>query len=101
MEFDGFDWDEGNIEKCQRHGVSIDEIELLFSNLLGVVPDIAHSKLERRFQAMGRLKTGKCIFVAFTWRYKSEQAVIRPISARYMHKEEFEIYEKALARTYH
>jgi len=27
MEFDGFDWDEGNREKCQQHGVLIKAIE--------------------------------------------------------------------------
>jgi len=26
----GFDWDDGNHDKCQRHGVSIVEIETLF-----------------------------------------------------------------------
>ena len=26
----GFDWDEGNKSKCQKHGVSIAEIEALF-----------------------------------------------------------------------
>jgi hypothetical protein len=27
----GFDWDEGNRAKCQKHGVSIPEIEELFA----------------------------------------------------------------------
>jgi uncharacterized DUF497 family protein len=27
MEFDGFDWDAGNREKCRKHGVSTAEIE--------------------------------------------------------------------------
>ena len=27
----GFDWDDGNIQKCQKHKVSIEEIEALFS----------------------------------------------------------------------
>ena len=27
MQFDGFDWDDGNRGKCQMHGVSIKEIE--------------------------------------------------------------------------
>jgi uncharacterized DUF497 family protein len=30
MKFDGFDWDSGNRAKCQKHGVSIAEIESLF-----------------------------------------------------------------------
>lgn len=28
----GFNWDNGNSEKCQKHGVSIEEIEALFFN---------------------------------------------------------------------
>jgi hypothetical protein len=27
---DGFDWDDGNRSKCQKHGMSIAEIEALF-----------------------------------------------------------------------
>ena len=26
----GFDWDEGNLAKCAKHGVPVDEIEALF-----------------------------------------------------------------------
>lgn len=29
---DGFDWDAGNRDKCQKHGVSIPEIERLFTD---------------------------------------------------------------------
>ena len=39
MEFDGFDWDDGNREKCQRHGVSIAEIEHALSAIRFVVDD--------------------------------------------------------------
>ena len=31
MEFAGFNWDAGNRKKCQKHGVSIAEIESVFS----------------------------------------------------------------------
>jgi uncharacterized DUF497 family protein len=35
----GFDWDSGNRDKCQKHGVSIAEIEALFKeNRLAVNP---------------------------------------------------------------
>jgi uncharacterized DUF497 family protein len=27
LEFDGFDWDHGNLEKCTRHGLSLSEID--------------------------------------------------------------------------
>jgi uncharacterized protein len=34
----GFDWDEGNREKCRKQGVSIAEIEALLSGGLRVAP---------------------------------------------------------------
>ena len=34
----GFDWDEGNREKCQKHGVSIAEIEDLFTQSPRIAP---------------------------------------------------------------
>ena len=37
----GFDWDDGNVGKCQKHGVSIEVIEGLFrTGELRVEPDI-------------------------------------------------------------
>ncbi len=39
MEFKGFDWDSGNRDKCQKHGVSIAEIEGLFAKPVLVLPD--------------------------------------------------------------
>ncbi len=41
--FEGFDWDEGNAEKCRRHGVSIGEIESgVISKALVIMPDVKH-----------------------------------------------------------
>jgi hypothetical protein len=31
LQVSGFDWDDGNRAKCQKHGVSIAEIEALFA----------------------------------------------------------------------
>jgi hypothetical protein len=36
MEFSGFDWDSGNLEKCQKHGVSADIIEALFDRPVAI-----------------------------------------------------------------
>lgn len=38
----GFDWDEGNLPKCQKHGVTISEIEAAFQGPMRVLPDPAH-----------------------------------------------------------
>jgi uncharacterized DUF497 family protein len=66
MEFDGFDWDWGNREKCQKHGVSIRQIEELFRGFALVGPDAWHSAAEERFRAIGRTANQRGIFVAFT-----------------------------------
>ena len=88
MQFDGFDWDDGNREKCQKHGVSIAEVEALFEGMVLVGPDAAHSTSEKRLRAIGRTATGRNIFVVFTWRLKDGRRFVRPVSARYMHRKE-------------
>jgi uncharacterized DUF497 family protein len=92
--FDGFEWDEGNRTKCQKHGVSLSEIESVFSSALAVLPDPLHSAAEVRFKAIGKTEAGRFVLIVFTRR----DARIRPISARYMHKPEIDYYEKTVAR---
>ena len=41
--YDGFDWDEGNIPKAQKHGVGLGEIEDFFNQELLVLDDHRHS----------------------------------------------------------
>lgn len=94
LEYDGFDWDSGNIRKAQAHGLSLGEIEDFFAQELSIHEDIAHSKSESRKIAVGNSKKGRPMFVAFTLRQKSELTLIRPISARFMHVKETEVYEK-------
>jgi uncharacterized DUF497 family protein len=97
MEFDGFEWDRGNRAKCQKHGVSIGEIESLFRGIPLVGPDKAHSAAEERFRAAGITEKGHPLFVVFTWRQKRKKRLLRPISARYMHRKEFEAHEKEIS----
>jgi uncharacterized DUF497 family protein len=98
MDFDGFDWDIGNRSKCQKHGVSIVEIESLFSGTLLVAPDILHSGTEQRFRAVGLTIKRRALFIVFTLRQKDGTLLIRPISARYMHKKEIKAHEKEISR---
>jgi uncharacterized protein len=98
MEFDGFDWDHGNEQKCRKHGVSIAEIESLFDGAVFVGPDAAHSASEQRFRAIGATSRGRLVFLAFTWRIKNGRRLVRPISARYMHKKETAAHEKEIPR---
>lgn len=95
-EVNGFDWDSGNIKKCQKHGVSIKEIEGLFSSPeIKTAPDIKHSDAEERFLAVGMSIKNRYILVAFTFRKnQTGEMLIRPISSRYMHNKEISQYEK-------
>lgn len=90
----GFDWDQGNKEKCRKHGVPIAEIEALFAGTPRVAPDPAHSRNEERFVAVGRNQHGRAMFVAFTLRGTGPNRLIRPISARYMHAKESTAYDQ-------
>lgn len=93
----GFDWDSGNLAKCQQHGVSIAAIESVFRNPHRLVPDVAHSTVETRFLAIGRGDGSRLIFAAFTLRQSGGEKFIRSISARFMHQKEVEHYEQAIA----
>lgn len=92
-EYDGFDWDTGNIRKAQKHGLSLGEIEDFFAQELLVTEDKKHSGSEPRLIAAGMSRKKRPMFVAYTLRLKRERTLIRVISARYMHKKESELYE--------
>lgn len=94
LEFDGFDWDRGNRTKCQKHGLSIELIEGLFARPVAIIPSAADSQVERRFSAVGQTGSGRKVFLVFTMLRKGDERLIRPISARYMHKNEIESCEK-------
>lgn len=99
MDFAGFDWDSGNRKKCQKHGVSIAEIESLFHRDVYIAPDLQHSTIEERFKAIGKTDAGRNVLFAFTLRRRDERTLIRPISARYMHQKEVVYYEKETSKS--
>jgi len=90
----GFDWDAGNQAKCQKHGVSVAEVEGLFRRPLLIIPDASHSQREERLCAIGKTASGRSVFLVFTIRVRAGKRVIRPVSARYMHRKEVRHYEK-------
>lgn len=94
MNVSGFDWDNGNRDKCRKHGVSMEEIESLFDRPHAIMVDTAHSEGEERLRAIGKTAAGRYVFLVFTIRERDAGQYIRPISARYMHKKEIEYYEK-------
>ncbi len=92
---DGFDWSKGNQEKCQKHGVSIPEIEGTFTDgEFTIFPDEEHSHDEERLIAIGQTKDKRNILIIFTIRNHNKKQLIRPISARYMHQKEVKYYEE-------
>lgn len=94
MNFAAFDWDRGNREKCEKHGVSAAEGEEIFARTVFVSPDPAHSATEERFKAIGVTAKGRRLFVVFTWRKRGDELLLRPVSARYMHAKEIAAYEE-------
>lgn len=95
LKIDGFDWDEGNLNKIERkHGISRELIEALFRRKHWVELDLKHSKLEERYLAIGTDPSGRPMLVVFTFRLRFDSAFIRPISARYMHEKEVQKYAK-------
>lgn len=91
----GFDWDKGNREKCEKHGVPLADIEDLFEREVKILPDWKHSSPEEQlYRAIGITTAGRYVFIVFTIRQKFGQNLIRPISARYMHEKEIKHYEK-------
>ena len=58
-----------------------------------VASDPRHSAAEYRFIAVGRNAQGSALFVAFTVRTRDRERLIRPLSARYMHRKKVASYE--------
>lgn len=90
----GFNWDDGNARKNEKHGVSMAEAEQVFFNApLLILEDAAHSHREPRLHALGATDDGRTLHITFTLRQSGE--LIRVISARDMHRKERTIYEQA------
>jgi len=89
-EFEGFDWDEGNIEKNWiAHKVSPQEAEQVFFNTpLITADDRKHSRAEKRYFVLGQTDADRPLFIAFTLGKRR----IRGISARDMNGSERKVY---------
>jgi uncharacterized protein len=77
----GFEWDQGNVAHCQKHGVSRSAIESIFSSPVDVLPDDGHSQTEKRFRAIGRARFGRVVFIVFTIRQRDGRRFIPPAHA--------------------
>ena len=93
---EGFQWDEGNIEKNQlKHNVLNSECEQVFFNEpLIIADDLKHSQKEKRWYVLSRTDLNRKLFIVFTIRNK----LIRIISARDMTKKERKIYDEEIKK---
>jgi uncharacterized protein len=90
----GFEWDDGNWMKNEKHSVSDAEAEQIFVNEpLVVLEDAPHSATEPRWHALGRTNEGRLLQATFTLRAGGTR--VRIISARPMHRKERTAYESA------
>jgi uncharacterized protein len=90
---EGFDWDEGNARKNDKHGVTQTDTEQVFLNdPLFITPDEKHSNSEHRYRAFGKTASGRLLTVIFTLRQAETR--IRVISARDMNAKERRLYEQ-------
>lgn len=90
----GFDWDDGNARKNDKHSVSTAEAEQVFFNApLLLLADDTHSHSDSRLHALGKSDEGRVLHITFTLRQSG--LLIRVISARDMHRKERAIYEEA------
>jgi uncharacterized protein len=96
--FSGFDWDAGNRLKCQKHGLSIAEIEYALEHAEALIAQEPERSTERRLLAIGRTQAGRYAFVVVTPRRTSLGNRLRPISARYMYEREIIKYAQEIAR---
>ena len=90
----GFDWDDGNARKNEKHRVFAAESEQIFFNApLLLLADAKHSDRESRFYALGKTDQGRLLHLTFT--LGEAGAKIRVMSSRDMHRKERVIYEQA------
>lgn len=88
---EGFEWDEGNLTKNkEKHEVDYKECEEIFLNApVRVFDDEVHSKKEKRYGALGKTNSNRCLVIFFTIRNKR----IRVISARDQSGKDRKVYE--------
>jgi len=87
-----FEWDDVKaIANLKKHGVSFEEVKIVFDNPLAVIfDDEAHSFDELREIIIGHSQRNRLLIISFTERQNS----IRIISARQTTRKEREDYEQ-------
>jgi uncharacterized DUF497 family protein len=96
-DFSGFDWDDGNRSKCQKHGMTIAEIEHVLIHHSTLLVPSPKGDGEARIMAIGRTPRGRLAMVVFTPRIRQGAVLLRPLSARFMHLREARKYGKEVS----
>ncbi|HCG98527.1 MAG TPA: hypothetical protein DE036_01585 [Actinobacteria bacterium] len=86
MNFEGFEWDNGNKEKnLIKHDVTRDEVEEVFYN------KVKYRRANNsRYHLFGQTAAGRCLFVVFEFK----STLVRVISARDMTQKERRYYDQ-------
>lgn len=85
----GFDWDEANLGKLEKHKVTQEEAEEIYY-LTPLMDEGAYEKKgERRYRCLGVTANGRYLAAFFTVR----RGLIRNISVRPMRRKERMLYE--------
>jgi len=73
-----FDWDEGNVDHLDRHGVTPEEVEEALMDSRRVGTAAYNAPGERRSAVVGATEDGRLLFVVYTWRGRK----VRVVTAR-------------------
>ncbi len=89
-----FEWNESKNEKNrQKHGIWFEEAQMIFSDSFHrVFLDTRHPTGEDRYVTIGYSSSNRLLVVVFCWR--TNESVVRIISARKATKKERRFYEK-------
>lgn len=90
IEIRGFDWDEANLRKLRKHGVTQEEAEALFYGAPHIDEGAYEKRGEKRYRCLGTTAVGRRLAAFFTIR----RGLIRNISVRPMRKKERMLYEE-------
>ena len=89
-----FEWDDSKDRTNRRkHGVSFELAQRVFADSNALMVQDRVEQGEERWQAIGRIGEHTVLVVAHVVRMRSDQEVIRIISARYALKHERQRYE--------
>lgn len=91
-----FEWDRNKASSnLSKHGVSFDEAKtVFFDDNARIISDPEHSEFEERFVILGLSSTPRMLVVCHC--YRSEDSIIRVISARKATRKESKQYRECL-----